>query len=1030
MKSIIKVKFIFIVLLLLSSSLAKEHEPRFLQLPLDEGVSLNLTYDMIQDSKGFMWFGTMYGLVKYDGENYTTYKYDPNNKNSISFDDIVSIYEDSKENIWIGTWGGGLNMFHPKNKIFKRYLHNPSDGNTIADNIIWSICEDKDGIIWIGTGSGGLQILDPFSGEFKDIELKLIDSLSVKPIVKDLYADDDFVWIGHSKGISNFNLRTGKIHNFQLTESKNNSSVRLQVNAIFEDSKRKLWIGTSYGLMHYDQIERKFVQFEKELTLSITSITEDNSGNLWIGSNNGLIKINKENSEIKIFYSNSENSIAGNFVQEVLADKSGIIWVASYNAGITRTILTPLKFNLFKAEKDNANSLSNNHIRAIAEDDNGNIYIGSYGSRINVFNPDNEKFSFINLPGQKFTVVHSLAVNQDNLWIGTSNSLLKYDVSRRRFRKIPLTKEQEYEIEGKSITALSIDPFENLWVGTYNGGVYRFNEAEGTLQHFSLANVRNINHADFILSIYSDSKNNIWIGTYGGVYQFNVQTEKFKYYVQSQNDPSGLSNNYVYSILEDSKGNLWFGTASGLNRLNTKTYVFRHFYQRDGLPSDVIFGIVEDNSGGIWLSTNKGLSRYHSKDNSFINFDKNDGLQGNVFNPLAYLKSADGTVYFGGLNGLSFLKPSSMTLSEFNPPVVITSIKIRNEDGEYIEIVPENDLIELEPEQNSISIEFAALDYTNPKKNRYQYKLFGYEEDWIELTEGNSVTFSRLPHGNYSFQLMGTNSDGIWSENFASISFIITPHFWQTWWFVPAVIIGLVLILFLGYLLILKTKIKRAVRVQKIKEEENERVRKKTAIDFHDELGHRLTRISLLTEIVKQKIGITFSEINPLLDQISENSARLYDGTKDFIWAIDPQKDSLYELIIRLKDFGDEIFGSTDVHFNVEGISEELQKASLDMDWKRHLMLIFKEGMNNSLKHSNSKTVSLTSSVKEDEFELSLADDGAGFEIDKSPKGNGLKNMQKRAEILNAEFQIESKPGNGTKLLLKGKFPIKSVNFN
>jgi signal transduction histidine kinase len=277
---------------------------------------------------------------------------------------------------------------------------------------------------------------------------------------------------------------------------------------------------------------------------------------------------------------------------------------------------------------------------------------------------------------------------------------------------------------------------------------------------------------------------------------------------------------------------------------------------------------------------------------------------------------------------------------------------------------------------------------------------------------------------------MGPNSDGVWSDNFASFSFIITPHFFQTWWFIPAAILGSVLILFLAYLLILKTKVRRAIKIQKIKEEESERVRKKTAIDFHDELGHRLTRISLLTEIVKRKIGVTFSEISPLLDQISENSARLYDGTKDFIWAIDPQKDSLYELIIRLKDFGDEMFGNTDVNFNVEGVSEELQKASLDMDWKRHLMLIFKEGMNNSLKHSNSTTVSLTSSIKEDEFNLILEDDGSGFEIDSSLKGDGLKNMQKRAELLNAEVQIDSKPGIGTKILFKGKFPIKSVNFN
>jgi signal transduction histidine kinase len=243
-------------------------------------------------------------------------------------------------------------------------------------------------------------------------------------------------------------------------------------------------------------------------------------------------------------------------------------------------------------------------------------------------------------------------------------------------------------------------------------------------------------------------------------------------------------------------------------------------------------------------------------------------------------------------------------------------------------------------------------------------------------------------------------------------------------------VIGFSLIGFLIHLMILKTKVKRVAEIARIREEESERVRKKTAVDFHDELGHRLTRISLLTEIVKRKIGFSFSEIRPLLEQISENSAKLYDGTKDFIWAIDPKKDSLYELVVRLKDFGDEIFNSSDINFNVEGISDELQKASLDMDWKRHLMLIFKEGMNNSLKHSKSKKVSLTSNIKDDEFELVLEDDGIGFISDTKSKGNGLRNMKQRAANLNADIQIESNPGTGTKLSFKGKFPIKSVNFN
>ena len=213
-------------------------------------------------------------------------------------------------------------------------------------------------------------------------------------------------------------------------------------------------------------------------------------------------------------------------------------------------------------------------------------------------------------------------------------------------------------------------------------------------------------------------------------------------------------------------------------------------------------------------------------------------------------------------------------------------------------------------------------------------------------------------------------------------------------------------------------------------EEEGERIRRKTAVDFHDELGHRLTRISLLTELIKRKLGNTFSDISNLLDQIGDNSAQLYDGTKDFIWAIDPQQDSLYDLIIRLKDFGDELYSNTSVDFEVKGLDEKLHSAQLSMEWKRHLMLIFKEGMNNSLKHSKSNRVSFIAHTDGDELEITLEDNGTGFEQKTESKGNGIKNMQGRAEKLGSSLQIDSLPGEGTKILFKGKFPIKSLNFN
>ena len=1031
MRLIKPIKILIFILPLLGSSFAQNSEPRFVQLPMNKGVALNLTYDMIQDGKGFLWFGTMYGLVRYDGENFITYKYNPEDSTSISFNDIISLFEDSKGNLWVGTWDGGLNKFDINNNKFIRFLHDPNNLQSVADNIIWTICEYNKGKIWLGTASQGLQSYDPQSGLFKKTDLKLADSTNVLPSIHCLLADNNFLWIGHSKGLSKLNLETENVIQFNLKEDNEKSAETIIVHSIFRDSFGNLWIGTSSGLKKYNPNEQKFLSFNSDIKNSITSIAEDMNGILWLGSNNGLIKLNTETGEYKRFPASfNKNSISGNFVNKVLVDKSGLLWIASYNAGITKAVLTPVNFKRFPEVTEDSKPSFSENITAITGDGKGNIFVGSYNNKIQTFNPAKEEISVITLPEKEGSTIHSLAINKNNLWIGTNRALLKHNLDKKRFENITLPKEQKNEIEGNVITALCFNTDSTLWIGTYNRGAFCLNLNQKKLLHYSLVESQKPEQANFIITIYSDYKNGLWIGTYGGVYQLNPEGKVINSFVQLKDNPEGLSNNYVYSILEDSNGDYWFGTASGLNKFNQGTNNLKHFYTKDGLPGDVIFGIVQQNPETFWISTNKGISKFIPEKNSFVNFDKEDGLQSDVFNPSIYFKSDNGTIYFGGINGLTYFLPGDLKFSKYNSQIEITSIKIKNDNGDLLVVNPQVRELELEPNQNTVTIEFASLDFTNPDKNQYKYKLSGFGDEWISLGTKNSVAFTKLEYGDYSFQLMGTNSDGVWSKNTASINFTIPPHFWQTWWFIPSIIAGLILITLLTIFILLRIKVKRAVEIIRIREEESERVRKKTAIDFHDELGHRLTRISLLTEIIKRKIGFSFSDLRPLLDQISENSAKLYDGTKDFIWAIDPQKDSLYELVVRLKDFGDEIFGSTEINFNVEGISDELQKATLDMDLKRHLMLIFKEGMNNSLKHSNGTKVTLSSNLKEDEFELVLEDDGKGFKPTENFKGNGLKNMKQRATNLNADIQIDSKPGNGTKLSFKGKFPIKSVNFN
>jgi ligand-binding sensor domain-containing protein/signal transduction histidine kinase len=1020
-----KMAVIIFVLILFQAVGNSQNDASFTQLSLEKGVALNLTYDMLQDSEGYLWFGTMYGLVRYDGINYKTFTYNPRNSESISFDDVISIFEDSKGNLWIGTWGGGLNKLDAKRKSFKRFVYDPSVENGISDNIIWAITEDTNGNIWLGTEAGGLNKYDPSLNKFIQYEIVSANSSLPNKAVRSLFVDSDgTIWAGGWFGLSKYSHLQDK---FEATSVSNKGKKSpFGVNSIFQNSSNSLLLGTNRGLYTFDKCKNNFNSIKLLPEIGINSIAEDHLGKLWLATVNGLIKYD-QNEKTYFFYKSSEdpNSLSSNFIKNVIEDQSGVLWVNSYNSGISKLINRKSNFALIQHSEENLNTLSSNRITSLAEDKDGSIWIGTRNG-LNRYDAVVERIANSKLEGKP---ISALAIDGNNiLWISSRNELLKYNYGKDRVSQIK-NKSLIKKLKNKTINNLLFDSNGRLWIGTYSSGLYLFNKEK--LEHFSLINEKSKSKAvDYILSIYEDNNGKIWIGTYGGLHLFNPDDKSFNSFVQELNNPKSLSNNYVYSITEDSNGRLWIGTARGLNFFDPQSKTFKAFYEQDGLPNDVICGIVEDKTNNLWISTINGISRFNPEENSFQNFEKEDGLQSNLFNQDVYLKGSNGEIYFGGRNGLNVFDPANVKVNTFNSPVIISSLSLIKSDGELQNLDLVNEQLDLDYDQNSLQINVLSFDYSNPERIKYKYKLSGYEENWIDLGTENKIIFQNLPSGSYSLLVKGTNGDGIWSKHQASLSILIATPFWQTAWFYLIIALVLIIISIIVHRVIVKSKVKRAVRIEKIREEEAEKVRRKTAIDFHDELGHRLTRISLLTELIKRNIGNAFSEITTLLNQISDNSTQLYTGTQDFIWAIDPKQETLYELMLRLKDFGDDLYGLTDIKFEVNGLDENLQAAKLDVDWKRHLALIFKEGMNNSLKHSKGEKVQLDSHLVGDEIEIVLSDNGKGFAEDPKSKGNGLKNMRDRAEKLASSIFIDSNPGKGTKISFKGKFPVKSVNFN
>ncbi len=525
----------------------------------------------------------------------------------------------------------------------------------------------------------------------------------------------------------------------------------------------------------------------------------------------------------------------------------------------------------------------------------------------------------------------------------------------------------------------------------------------------------------WITSIKKDHDGFLWLGTWGrGLIKYNPKNGDYRTYRHEPDNPNSLNDNSVLCIHIDRNNVLWLGSnGGGLNRFNPKTRTFSAFTKRNGLPSNVVYGIAEDGLRRLWLTTNKGLSCFIPENNTFINYDIQDGLVCNEFNMGACFKSSTGELYFGSPKGFNrFLAAHSVNASP--PDVVLTSFKKFGQNVFFDTPVPRIKKIILDYRDKMITFGFAALHYKNSAKNRYAYKLNGFDKNWIDNGFKREVTYTNLDPGEYLFMVKAANSDGIWNENGLRITLIITPPFWNTWWFYSLMFFAVMVIVYTIH----RIHLARVIKTERMKIAEREHLRKQMAADFHDELGHRVTKIALLSKLLYKDIREQPKKVDEHLEQIRKNADSLFCEMKEFVWKLDSDKDSLYDLMAQLKNFSDTLFEKSDIAFRITGLNKEIEKLRLPMDWRQNLLRIFKEGMHNVLKHAdNCKNVSLQIAVVNQTFSLALSDDGQGFKIYDVKGGNGINNMKNRAEKINGLLSIQSEPGKGTRLIFKAKLP-------
>lgn len=777
---------------------------KFNHLTTKDGLSQSSGHAILQDSQGYMWFGTNSGLNRYNGYEVSVYKHNPEDSTTISGDNISVIYEDRRGNLWVAATGAGLNLFNRNKDTFSHYKIIYTETGEVAsggisNNSVSSILELSNGQFWLGTDHG-LNLFDRDTEEFVHFLADSNDSTSIS---------------------SSF------------------------ITSLYEDSEGNFLIGTENGLNIWNPEKENFSSFPHQLSglsplkgKTINKIYEDRGGMLWIGTDEGLYAHNRETGDIREYKHNpnDNSSISGNIIFSIIEDSRGVLWIGTENNGLNVLERNTGKFHHYTHDLDDPNSLSDDAIYTLYENNDSILWLGTYSGGINYLDRKRSKFEHYKYnshqehPLSVNSVTSFLEDNYGNLWVGTDGGgLNRFNRETGAFYTLRHDPKEKNSLSSDVVLALLEDDNGYIWIGYYHGGISRYDVKQQKFKHYRPVDgdPNSLCHDD-VFAFYEDSNGDIWVGTNGGgVCKLNPETDKFTHYqaeegvirdiledsrgdiwlgtyggglkLLNQKDGSvwnfyeggnGLQSNVVLTIHEDRENNFWVGTKEGgIHLFDRDSLKFTHYDVEDGLPNNEVKGILEDNHGNLWMSTNKGISKFNTKTESFLNFTVEDGLQGDEFNTLAYYKDHSGYMYFGGINGFNRFHPDSVKTSSFSYPLVLSDFRIFNKPvpidrkSPLEKHISQTETLVLPYDASVLTIEYAALNFNEVKGIRYAYMLEGFEEEWNYVGNNRSATYTNLSPGEYKFRVKASNNDEIWSEQEAGITLIITPPFWRTTWF-------------------------------------------------------------------------------------------------------------------------------------------------------------------------------------------------------------------------------------------------------
>jgi ligand-binding sensor domain-containing protein len=1011
----------FLILIASTLDVAAQSELPVKRITTNTGEDIVGVQSFFKDSQGYMWMGSLsFDLVRFDGQNTRRYTASEIQTDYFKSTRPLLVFEDRKRDLWLGTDVGALMIYDRQMDKFRVV----NDSSTSIKSRLFCQAEDKDGSFWLGTLGGGLVKFNPDTKEFFQYEFKQDDPTSISDnyIVGLVFDSTGKLWIATTAGLCSYDPHSNKFVRYFLPNNNPADTYRYRVIRSMLLSKNKLYLSTYGGLQIFD----------------ITTNT----------------------SEHLIHDTKNPTSLSHNSLFQAAENQDGTFWIASYGGGLILYDPVLKKFTNWRKDESNPESISSNNLFTVYLDADGLLWIGVDDNTICVHNTKAKKFySLVYRPGNPTGIssgwVQTIFQENDSLfWLGLNgNGLNRLNLNTGVVKKFLNDPNDPRSLGHNSVVAIDQDKQKRIWLGLAGGGVNMLEPAKDQFIRYEAGAKNSINN-NAVSAMLVAQDNYVWTSTFrSGLTIYNPKTNRFRSFNNdSLQKAAGISFAFVKDIFE-LNDNLWFNTQTQVVvfdkirnqfvlvspegqvapttsslflemqpysetemllftndevktiRYNDPDHIEQKVIYKRSQQDEVFKSFVVDRTNQIWYITKDHLVKWNPQSGEKKIYTEFDGIISSDLHAL--FLDTQGRIFITTLNGINWFSPEEIRDDTVHRKIIFTDFKIYNRSvsiGEPDSItnytlpghISQIENVTINHEHSFFSIEFTAMEFMAPNKIQYAYKLDGFDKEWVEIGNRNFASYTNLNPGKYSFQVKATNRDGFWGNQIASITIVINPPFWQTWWFSTLILLLIGGLIYFAH----RYRLSQSLKI--------ERLRTKIASDLHDEVGSSLTRISIYSDLLQN--GNNESERTNYLSRISSMSREIVSTMSDIVWSIDNRSDTADALFFRMKDFATELLQPKNIQFDFK-VSGIHGKVILEPFLRQNIYLIFKETINNVVKHAEASHVIVEITNGSQEFKMAIRDNGKGLNTRHKQRGHGLRNMNRRAQAIQGQLDFTNQSG-------------------